>query len=108
VLQARHPYHPWGLPWSGADADWARRLGIDPAATPDLAEILPVREDHQRAVRAALEKLTDDDLTEMRATPDDPGHPTGRHTVIQCLHVLMNEECEHHRYTVRDLTVLDQ
>lgn len=44
--------------------------------------------------------------------PGSPGHPTGEHFVLQCLHVLLNEEClneewEHHRYTVRDLDVLD-
>jgi hypothetical protein len=46
-------------------------------------------------------------LTEVRAAPDSPGHPTGEHSVLQCLHVLLNEEWEHHRYTVRDLDVLD-
>jgi hypothetical protein len=27
--------------------------------------------------------------------------------VLRCLHVVMNEEWEHHRYTVRDLDVLE-
>jgi hypothetical protein len=107
VLQARHPYHPWGLPWSGAGADWTSRLGIDTSATPNLAEILPVRAQRQQAVRTALGTLTDDDLAEIRMAPDDPGHPTGQHAVLECVHVLLREEWEHHRYAMRDLDELD-
>src|SRR5690348_147149 len=58
-------------------------------------------------VRETLENLTDAGLAEVRAVPDSPGHPAGEHSVLQCLHVLLNEEWEHHRYTVRDLGVLD-
>ena len=47
----RHPYHPWGLAWSGAGPDWAREVGLDTTATPDLAEVLPVRQGRQQAVR---------------------------------------------------------
>ena len=28
-------------------------------------------------------------------------------TVLACLHVILNEEWEHHRYAVRDLEVLE-
>jgi hypothetical protein len=65
------------------------------------------RRRHQQAVRETLENLTDAGLAEVRAAPHSPGHPTGEHSVLQCLHVLLNEEWEHHRYTVRDLDVLD-
>ncbi len=99
----RHPYHPWGLAWSGADPDWAREVGLDTTATPALAEVLPVRQGRQQAVRAALENITVDDLTEVRRAPDEPGHPTGEHSVLRCLHVILNEEWEHHRYATRDL-----
>jgi hypothetical protein len=103
----RHPYHPWGLTWTGADPEMARELGLDVSATPDLAQILPVRLEHQQAVRATLEKLTDGELAEVRTAPDEPGHPDGEHAVLRCLHVVMNEEWEHHRYAVRDLDVLE-
>ena len=36
-----------------------------------------------------------------------PGHPRKDHTVLQCLHVVLKEEWQHHRYAVRDLTVLE-
>jgi hypothetical protein len=103
----RHPYHRWGLPWTGLDPESARELGLDLSARPDLAQIMPVRLEHQQAVRATLEKLTDGELAEVRTAPDEPGHPNGEHTVLRCLHVVMNEEWEHHRYTVRDLDVLE-
>jgi DinB superfamily len=108
IQLAPHPYHPWGLPWTGAPPRWARTIGIDISAEPGLAEVLPVRREHQRAVRTYLEGLTDGELYEVRSTPDEPGHPNGEHSVLECLHVLLNEEWEHHRYAVRDLEVLEE
>lgn len=101
------PYHPWGLPWTGAGEDYARRMGIDTSAAPSLEEVLPVRRQRQQAVADELEKLSDDELLEVRAAPDDEGHPTGEHSVLDCIHVLLDEEWEHHRYAVRDLEELE-
>ncbi len=80
---------------------------MDTSASPGLKEVMPVRRHHQQAVRDTLEHLTDAGLAGVRAAPDAPGHPAGEHSVLQCLHVLLSEEWEHHRYTVRDLDVLD-
>jgi len=107
VQLARRPYHHWGLPWSGVEPEWARAIGIDPSARPLLAEVLPVRRERQQAVRSQLEHLTGSELAEVRSAPDEPGHPSGEHSVLQCLHVLLNEEWEHHRYASRDLDVLE-
>lgn len=101
------PYHPWGLGWGGLDPELARAMGLDLSASPSLAEVLPVRRERQSAVRAALESLTDGELANVRLAPDEPGHPSGEHTVLHCLHVILNEEYHHHRYAVRDLDVLD-
>jgi DinB superfamily/Pentapeptide repeats (8 copies) len=101
-----HPYHPWGLPWTGIEPEWAQALGIDTAAAPSLAEVLPVRREHQRAVRSQLQRLTDSELCEIRSAPGEPGYPSGEHSVLQCLHVLLNEEWEHHGYAKRDCAVL--
>jgi hypothetical protein len=68
---------------------------------------MPVRRHHQQAVRETLGNLADAGLAGVRAAPGSPGHRTGEHSVLQCLHVRLNEEWEHHRYTVRDLGVLD-
>ncbi len=102
---ARHPYHPWGLP--GVELEWAPEVGLDTSATPDLSEVLSVRQGRQQAVRETLENLTDRELTEVRRAPDESGHPTGEHSVLHCLHVILNEEWEHHRYAVRDLDLLE-
>ncbi|MDA8039576.1 MAG: DinB family protein [Actinomycetota bacterium] len=97
------PYHPWGLPWSGAGPQFGHAVGVDIAASPGLAEVLPVRREHQKAVREMLDDITDSELAEIRTSPRSPGHPEGDHSVLQCIHVILNEEWEHHRYTVRDL-----
>jgi hypothetical protein len=107
IQLARQPYHPWGLPWTGVGPEWAQTIGIDMAARPRLEEILPVRQAHQRAMRAQVERLTDSQLAEVRSAPDEPGYPSGDHSVLECLHVLLNEEWEHHRYASRDLDVLE-
>jgi DinB superfamily/Pentapeptide repeats (8 copies) len=107
VRLVRRPYHPWGLPWTGVSPEWTRELGLDISATPGLAELMPVRRDHQQAVRATLERLTDRQLAEVRIAPEDPGYPDGGHSLLECIHVLLNEEWEHHRYAVRDLDVLE-
>lgn len=107
ILLDPHPYHPLGLPWSGVEPEWARELGVDLDASPSFAEMLPVRSSRQRAVRTTLERLSDEELSSRRRAPDEPGHPEGEHSVMQCLHVLLDEEFEHHRYTVRDLEALE-
>lgn len=107
VHLTKHPYHPWGIPWTGVPSEWAHELGIDTSASPVLTEVLPVRRQHQQTVRATLEDLSDDEMAEVRTAPSEPGHPNGEHSVLQCFHVLLNEEWQHHRYAVRDLDVLE-
>jgi hypothetical protein len=107
VHLARHPYHPWGLPWAGVEPEWALEVGVDISATPDLGAVLPVRREHQLAVKAAFQNITTNELAEVRTAPDEPGHPNGEHSVLHCLHVILNEEWEHHSYAVRDLAVLE-
>lgn len=101
------PYHPGGLPWSGAGPEWARNVGVDLDASPTINEVLAMRKDSQASVRRTLDDLTDSALLELHVAPDDGGHPSGEHSVLQCLHVLFNEEWHHHRYATRDLDVLD-
>jgi hypothetical protein len=40
------------------------------------------------------------ELAATRMNPHDPERPE---TTLSCLHVILNEEWEHHRYAVRDL-----
>jgi hypothetical protein len=57
-------------------------------------------------VRGIVDGLADDDLD--RERPGMPGCPEEAVAVGRCLNVIMREECEHHRYAVRDLAVLEQ
>ena len=37
----------------------------------------------------------------------DPHAPEHQQTTLSCLHVILEEEWEHHRYAVRDLDAID-
>ncbi len=58
-------------------------------------------------VEHTIATLTPEELEPLCVPPDAPGHPNREYTVLACLHVILNEEWEHHRYAVRDLDVLE-
>ena len=99
------PYHPWGIAgsWLTDPASW----GIDPGAHPSLDDVLEVRRVQMDEVRRAIAALTAEELQRVCVPPDAPGHPTREHTVRKCLHVILDEEWEHHRYATRDLDLLE-
>ena len=98
-------------------SDWHRAhdLGVDTLQScqelarehPRYADMIMAWSDRGEEMIAGQIEGTVEVLAEVRAAPDSPGYPTGEHSVLQCLHVLLNEEWEHHRYTVRDLDILD-
>ena len=57
-------------------------------------------------VRGIVDGLTDAGL-ERACRLSTPGHPEETCSVGHCLRVIMDEECEHRRYAVRDLTALE-
>ncbi|HXW44574.1 MAG TPA: DinB family protein [Streptosporangiaceae bacterium] len=107
ILDEPAPYHPLGLPHTPYPATEAVALGIDLGARPSLAEILGVRGNRMAMVRSIVAGLTDADLQRECPRLPAPGYPEGTRLVSNCLHVVMVEECEHRRYAVRDLTVLE-
>jgi DinB superfamily len=108
VLGQPRPYHPLGLVAGFLD-DVAAQLGLDTTADPSLAEVLPVREDRLAMVREFLAEATKEDLERTRpANPAFGFPPAGEHTALRCVHVLMSEEWAHHRFAVRDLTIIEQ
>jgi hypothetical protein len=102
VLQRETPYHPFGLP----NAEYATD-GYDTSVfttrVPSYAEVLEARDDRVAMVRDYLAAVTPEVLDESRAAAWDPDH---RMSVRECLHVVLNEEWEHHRFAVRDLDAL--
>jgi hypothetical protein len=107
ILDEPMPYHPLGLPHTGYPPADAAALGIDLDADPSLAEVMQARDNRMGLVRALVETLTDAGLERACSRPPAPGYPEETRTVGRCLRVIMTEECEHRRYAVRDLAVLE-
>ena len=99
------PWHPLALPWDEAPDDWG--FPRDREARPTLDEALAVRAEAQAMVRAVIADLTDDRLDVEPDPVDAPGWPQGRHSVRQCLSVVLNEEYAHRRVAERDLAMLE-
>jgi hypothetical protein len=55
-------------------------------------------------VREFLATVSPEQLASTRPNPHDPGH---QETVLSCLHTILEEEWEHHRYAVRDLAEIE-
>jgi len=66
--------------------------------------VLEARAGRTAMVRDFLATLTPGDLAAPRKNPWAPEHPE---TVLSCLHVILAEEWEHHRYAVRDLDAIE-
>ncbi len=107
VLDEPMPYHRLGLNHSSYDTSQAAALGIDAEARPSLDEVLEVRADRMGTVRRLVEALTAEELGRICTRAPAPGYPEKERTVGECLRVVMDEECEHYRYAVRDLAVLE-
>jgi uncharacterized damage-inducible protein DinB len=103
VKGIEHPYHPWALggSWLADPASW----GLDPSAAPTLDEVLAVRRERMAEVRTTIVAVTSAELERVCTPPVTVGHPNQSHSVLECLHVILNEEYEHHRYAVRDLGI---
>jgi len=108
VLDEPNPYHPIGLTQTAYPAAEAAALGIDVGANPSLDEVLAVRAGRMAVVRGILDGLTDADLGRMCPRSPAAGYPEEERPVGECLSVVMEEECEHHRFATRDLAVLTE
>lgn len=103
ILEIEQPFHPIGLTDSGTEDDGPDR-SIFATVTPSHAEVLEVRAGRVTMVRDFLATVTPDMLAEARKNPHAPDYPE---TVLSCLHVILVEEWEHHRYAVRDLDAIE-
>jgi hypothetical protein len=101
ILQIDRPFHPLGLPAPDADAVDPSVVVTDP---PSYADVLEARAGRVAMVRDYLGTVTPDELTTPRRHPYDP--EVGE-TTLSCLHVILEEEWEHHRYAARDLDAIE-
>jgi DinB superfamily/Pentapeptide repeats (8 copies) len=103
ILEIEKPFHPIGQPNAEYETD-GNDLAVFAMITPTYAEVLEVRAGHVAMVRDFLATVTSDDLAATRKNPWAPEYPE---TILSCIHVILHEEWEHHRFAVRDLDVLD-
>jgi uncharacterized protein YjbI with pentapeptide repeats len=99
-----NPFHPYGLPQTAYRPADAAALGIDLDARPSYAEVAAVRAGRMATVRTIVDGLTDADLGRPVRLAPAPGYPEETRVVAECLYVVMQEECDHYRFTMRDLT----
>jgi hypothetical protein len=82
--------------------------GLDLSLQPSLDEVAVVRQAQAAELGSWLESVTPAQLAATAPVPDDdvwPPYARGR-TVRQCLGTVLNEQWEHHRFTVRDLNLI--
>jgi hypothetical protein len=107
VLDQPRPYHRIGLPQTAYARADAAALGIDLDATPTWPEILAARADRLAGLTGILAHLTDADLGRACTRLPAPGYPEDDRRVADCLAVVFEEECDHYRFALRDLAVLE-
>ena len=103
ILELEQPYHPIGHPNAEYETD-GYVLAVFSNVTPSYAQVLEVRAEKTAMVRDYLATVTEEDLAAARRNPWAPGQPVA---VRSCLHTILNEEWEHHRYAVRDLDAIE-
>jgi hypothetical protein len=82
--------------------------GLDRAAAPGLDEVLAVRGVQGAELERWLSAVTPGELSAPAPVPAGRGWPPyarGK-SVLECVHVVLNEEREHHGFCVRDLDLL--
>jgi DinB superfamily len=103
ILEIEQPFHPVGLAGPGAEED-GLDMSVFTTVTPPYAEVLEVRAGRVAMVCDFLVAVTSDELAAPRK---NPWHPEYQETTRACLHVILEEEWEHHRYAVRDLDAIE-
>jgi hypothetical protein len=105
VLGEPTPFHPLALPPTFVTD--AAGFGVDAGADPSFDEVVAARADRQAVVRKLLAGITDEDLARQCDRNPAPGYPPDtEHVVVNCIHIVIDEEWAHHRYAVRDLDAL--
>lgn len=103
VLEREQPFHPLGQLDAGT-ASGSTDTSVFTTGTPSYDEVLEARAGRVTMVRDFLATVTAEELAATRRNPHAPQHPE---TVLSCLHTILEEEWEHHRYAVRDLAAVE-
>jgi hypothetical protein len=100
ILRLDQPFHPIGQADAGAGS---MDLSVFRTDVPPYEEVLEARAGRVAMVRDYLAAVTPTQLDEPRT---NPWAPDRQETVRSCLHVILEEEWEHHRFAVRDLDAI--
>jgi hypothetical protein len=103
VLGIEQPFHPLGQPYAEAEGD-GLDMSIFTTGTPAYDDVLEARAGRVAMVRDFLSTVTPESLSAPRPNPWSPEYPE---TTRSCLHTILEEEWEHHRYAVRDLDTIE-
>jgi hypothetical protein len=106
ILGEPMPYHRLGLPPTDYPAAGAAEMGIRLDARPSYADVLALYADRSNQMRGVIVAVTDPDLEQIRTAAPAPAWGVESHSVGDCLRVVMREHCEHRRFAVRDLALL--
>lgn len=82
--------------------------GLDRASNPSLDEVLAVRDEQAAELEWWLASVTSEELSAVAPVPAGPGWPAyarGK-SLLDCLHVVLNEGWAHHGFCVRDLDLV--
>lgn len=103
AILGKADFHPCGL---ASDFVNSAAIGLDPTASPTLAEVLAIREDRLGRIGAFL--ATNPDLTRVYGPcgADDTWPPPRAREAGYCLRVIFTEEWAHHEFAVRDLATV--
>jgi hypothetical protein len=104
ILEIEQPFHPIGQLDASTNDEPGLNMSIFTTVTPSYAEVLEVRAGRVAMVRDFLTTVTSDELAATRRNPHAPEYPE---TALSCLHTILDEEWEHHRYAVRDLDAIE-
>jgi hypothetical protein len=94
--------HPIGQPNAEYETD-GNDMSVFSSSSPAFAEVLEVRAGRVAMVRDFLAGVTAEELAVVRRNPWAPEYPE---TTLSCLHTILEEEWEHHRFAVRDLDAI--
>ena len=93
ILGIDQPFHRFGQPFTEYETD-GFDMSIFSEEPPTWEQVLEVRADHVALVRDFLRDVTPELLAQPRPNPWAPQHAQ---PVLSCIHVILNEEWEHHR-----------
>jgi len=103
ILEIEQPFHPIGKTDTSVE-DEGMDMSVFTTTTPSYDEVLEARAGRVAMVRDFIATVTPDELDVVRKNPWNPEHPE---TTRSCLHVILEEEWEHHRFAVRDLQAIE-